>query len=166
MALFWASNIGMQTTAAPATTTTTTAIRTMLQVATPSTSSLRVVAFGVEFSAALANVCTVELIDTISVAATVTTHVAAGVQPYDGNANGGASVVTLGTSATGYNASGEGTVTATRTGKVKILPVGATSYEWEWSLGREFFVPVSHFLRIRMTANPAVSAYCWALWEE
>lgn len=168
MSLYWASNNAMVTTAAqvPVVTGTAGVIKTMLQVATPSTNTLRVVAFGVEFATTLTAPCTVELVDTAAIAATVTAHVAAGVQPYDGGANGGASIMTLGTAATGFTATAEGTVVATRTGKVKILPIGSTSYEWEFSLGREFFVPVSHFLRIRLTTNPTINAYTWILWDE
>lgn len=170
MTLFWAANNSVALTAAQAGQATGTTIRTMLQVATPSSSSLRVVAFGVEFASALTGACTVELVDTFAVAATtLTAHVAAGVQPYDGNANGGASIMTLGAGATGYNVAGAGTentTTASRTGKLKILPIGSTSYEWEWSLGREFFVPVSHFLRLRMTTTPTINAFCWILWDE
>jgi len=57
---------------------------------------------------------TCELIQT-DVAATVTAHVAAGVQPYD-DPGAVPSTVTLGTTATGYTATSEGSITATRFG--------------------------------------------------
>jgi hypothetical protein len=169
--LFWTSNNAMPTTAAQALQSTGTAIRTMLQVAPPSTRGLKVVAFGVEFANALTAACTVELIDTGTVAATgLTAHVAAGVQPYDDQAAGvAASSVGLGTGTTGYTASTtctEGSITATRTGKYKVVPIGAAEYEWEWSYGREFSVPASHFLRVRMTTGTTVNAYTWVLWDE
>lgn len=170
MTLYWTSNNAMNTTAAQATQTTGTAIRTMLQVATPSTNTLEVVAFGLEFATALGAAATVELIDTVSVAATgLTAHVAAGVQPYGSASTGGASSMTLGTGATGYTASTtctEGSTTATRTGHYKVMPIGASQYEWEWSLGREFFVPVSHFLRVRITTSITIGVYVWVLWDE
>lgn len=166
MTLYWAWNGAMQTTAAPAMVATGTTIKTMLQVATPATKTIKVVAFGCEFANALTAACAVELVETGSVAATVTAHVAAGVQPYTSDSLGGASSMTLGTTATGYTASAEGTVTATRTGKYKMLPVGSTSYEWEWSLGREFSVGVSKILRVRMTTATTVNAMCWLAWEE
>lgn len=170
MTLYWTSNNAMPTTAAQVLQATGTAIRTMLQVATPSTNTLKVVAFGVEFATALTAACTVELVDTGTVAATgLTAHVAAGVQPYGCDSTGGASSMTLGAGATGYtpgSAATEGTITSVRTAKQKVMPVGATSYEWEWSLGREFFVPVSHFLRVRMTTATTVNAYTWLLWDE
>lgn len=171
MALYWAANGLQATTAAQLTQLTGTAMRTMQQVATPSTRTLKVVAFGVEFASALTAAATVELIDTGTVACTgMTAHVAAGVQPYGSDAQGGASDMTLGTGATGYFASGntltEGTVTSGRTAKSKILPIGATSYEWEWSQGREFAVPVSHFLRTRITTSVTIGAFTWILWDE
>lgn len=169
MAMFWAANNAMPTTTQYATQATGTALRTMLQVATPSTSTLKVVAFGVEFATALTAAATVDLVDTGTVACTgLTAHVAAGVQPYGADAQGGTSVMTLGTGATGYSAgsSTEGSPTSVRIGKMKILPIGATSYEWEWSLGREFIVPVSHFLRLRVNTTPTINASCWILWDE
>jgi hypothetical protein len=165
--LFWTGNTAMPTTAAPTFVTTGTAIKTMLQVQAASTQPLRVVAFGIEFANALTAACTVELITTSTIAATVTAHVAAGVQPYDlGATNTSVSSVVLGTAATGYTASAEGTITATRTGKTKSIPIGASEYEWEWSYGREFLVPASHNLRVRCTTGTAVNAFCWILWDE
>lgn len=170
MSLYWASNSAMPTTAAQGTQLTLAVVHTMLQVATPSTNTLRVVAFGIEFASALTSAATVELIDTGTVAASgLTAHVAAGVVPYDAGANGGASIMTLGAGATGFapgTAVTEGATTSVRTGHYKILPIGATSYEWEWSLGREFFVPVSHFLRMRVTTGVSIGAYTWILWDE
>lgn len=170
MTLYVAANAVMPTTAAPLTQLTGTAIKTMLQVATPSTRQLKVVAFGIEFASALTAAATVELVDTGTVAATgLTAHVAAGVQPYGADSQSGASDMTLGTGATGYWTTGgptEGTITSVRHGKYKNLPIGATSYEWEWSLGREFAVPVSHFLRIRVTTSVTIGVYCWILWDE
>jgi hypothetical protein len=168
--LYWASTAAMPTTVAPATVTPTpTTATTILQVATPSTNTLKVVAFGIEFGAALTAACTVELIDSGTVPATaLNAHVAAGVQPYSSDSAGGASSMTLGASATGWWKTGqaEGTITSVRSFKNKILPVGSTSYEWEWSLGREPFIPVSHFLRIRTTTATNAALFAWCLWDE
>lgn len=163
--MYLVTNGPMPTTAAQAPLATGTAIKTHLQIAAPSTSTLQVVAFGVEFATALTAVATIELIET-DVAATVTAHVAAGVQPYDAADIGGASVVTLGTAATGYNASVEGTITATRLGKYKALPIGASEYEWEWTPGREWTVQRSKFARIRITTATTINALAWVLYAE
>lgn len=164
MTLYVAYNQAAATTAALTGVTTGTSLKTMLQIATPSTRDIRVVKWGVTTLTAPTAPVVCELIQT-DVAATVTAHVAAGVQPYD-NAGGPASLMTLGTTATGYTATDEGTVTATRQGDYVVLAIGVSTYAWEWSLGREWHVPVSKFLRVRMTTSAAVSAVTWVAWQE
>ncbi len=164
MALYWASNAAMATTAAPTPVTTGTSVKTLLQIATPSTRSIKVVEWGISFDGATAATpIRCELLQT-DVAATVTAHVAAGVQPYN-DPNAPASLMTLGTSATGYTASSEGTITATRTADLQLV-APTTLYVRQWPLGREFGVPISKFLRVRVTAAAAVNAYCYVVWEE
>lgn len=159
--LYMAYNGPMVTTAAFAGVTTGTAIKTLLQVATPSTRDLRVVAWGISFDGSPSAI-KAELIQT-DVAATVTAHVASGVQPFS-DPNAPASLVTLGTSATGYTATAEGTITATRT--LDALIDTAYTYAYEWPLGHEPRIPVSKFLRVRVTAAAAVNALCWIRWKE
>jgi hypothetical protein len=159
--LYHAYNGPMVTTAAFVPVTTGTAIKTLLQIATPSTRDLRITAWGFSYDGAPSAIKT-ELIQT-DVAATVTAHVASGVQPFS-DPNAPASLVTLGTSATGYTASAEGTITATRTFDAVLAT--ATTYAYEWPLGHEPRVPVSKFLRIRVTAASAVNAVVWARWKE
>ena len=173
MTLFWCANSAMPTTAANAPAATVSGCRTYLQIATPATRGLSLVSFGVQFSGAVTVATTVEAIDTAAVGASVlTAHVAAGVQPYGKEALQGTapvSAMTLGAAATGYapGTATEGAVTATRTGKVEIIPIGGQDYEWEWSFGREFCVGPSRFLRFRITTtttSPTVTI--WALWDE
>lgn len=164
MSLYWAGNGPMPTTAAFAPVTTGTAVKTMLQIATPSTRAIKVVEWGISFDgSAAATPIRCELLQT-DVAATVTAHVAAGVQPYE-DSGAPASLMTLGTSATGYTATAEGTITATRHGDLQFIPPTG-QYVKQWPLGREFEVPVSKFLRVRVTAGAAVNAYCYVVWAE
>lgn len=161
-----AYNGAMQTTASFVGVTTGTAVKTMLQIATPSTCTLRVRSWGIFFdgSAAAAPIkC--ELIDTATVAATVTAHVAAGVQPFDAEAGATASLMTLGTGATGYTASAEGTITATRIGDLAYVPPTG-GYVYEFALGNEFQVTASRFLRVRVTAGAARDCVTWIRWCE
>jgi hypothetical protein len=159
-----AYNGPMVTTAAFGGVTTGTAIKTLLQVATPATRVFTVVAWGITFDgSAAATPIKCELLDT-NVAATVTAHVAAGVQPY-GHVGTPASLATLGTAATGYTATAEGSITASTYGDLQyVAPNGGYSYEF--SLGREWVVGVSRFIRIRVTAGAAVNAVCWLRWSE
>lgn len=161
MALYWAANGANPTTAAQVAVTTGTSIKTLLQVATPSSRAIRVVEWGISFDgSSAATPIKVELIQT-DVAATVTSLTPT---PYD-DSNAPASLCVGGASATGYTATVEGTVTATRMGDVQFV-APTSQYVKQWPLGREFMVPVSKFLRVRVTAGAAVNAYCYIQWVE
>jgi hypothetical protein len=157
----------MPTTAAQPKVTTGTAIKTMLQLATPSTRQLQIISWGYSLDAVPGGIGQVELIQT-DVAATVTAHVAAGVQPLDPNAP--ASLLTLGTAATGYTASAEGSTTATRTFDGRNIPATAggedLSYAYQFVYDERPIVAVSKFVRVRVTFASAVSMTCWIVWDE
>lgn len=161
-------NAPMQTTAAIAKVTTGTSIKTMLQIATPSTRECQLISWGYDLDAVPGSTGgIVELIQT-DVAATVTAHVASGVQPLDPNAP--ASLMTLGTSATGYTATVEGSTTAVRTFDTNFAQpsAGAASlnYEYQWMPDERPIVAVSKFLRIRVTFAAAVNMLCWVCFDE
>jgi hypothetical protein len=159
------ANGAMPTTAGQAKVTTGTAIKTMLQLATPSTRAFRIVEWGISFDASAAAVPILcELIETGAIAATVTAHVAAGVQPYN-DPNATASLATLGTAATGYTASAEGTITATRYADLQLI-APTNQYVYQWPLAQEFLMAPSRFLRVRVTAAAAVNALCYMEWSE
>lgn len=157
------------TAAARTYVTTGTAIKTMLQLATPSTAGLKVVRWGVRFASAPTAVVRCELIETTSVAATVTAHVAAGISPYNDASAGLASVLVpgLSTTTTGYTATAEGSVTgSTRVADEIQIPIGISFYDYEWALGREFQIAPSKILRARMTTGTAVDAAVYIVWDE
>lgn len=162
-------NAPMATTAATASVTTGTAIKTMLQIATPSTRQIQLISWGYSIEAGPATgPLKTELIQT-DVAATVTAHVASGVQPLDPNAP--ASLMTLGTSATGYTASAEGTTAASRL--FDFVTVGPNSssaatldYSYQWMPDERPIVAVSKFLRVRATFATAANMICWVVFDE
>ena len=155
----------MPTTAAQAKVTTGTAIKTLLQIATPSTRGLQVVEWGISFDGtAVATPIKCELLETGAVAATVTAHVAAGVQPFN-DSGAPASLVTLGTTATGYTSSGEGTISAIRMFDAQLV-APTNQYLKQFPLDQGPDVGVSKFLRVRVTAAAAVNAYCYVVWVE
>lgn len=161
-------NAAMPTTAAIAPVATGTTIKTMLQIATPATRQCQLISWGYTLSAVPASgTATIELIQT-DVAATVTPHVAAGVQPLDPNAP--ASLMTLGASATGYTATAEGTVTATRTFDTDQIASTAgaqpLNYDYQWMPDERPIVAVSKFLRVRVTFAASVNMLCWVVWDE
>lgn len=154
-----------QPTAAGAVTRATgTTVKTLLQIATPSTEDMKIVEWGISFDGSTsATPVLVELIDT-NVAATVTAYVAADVIKLNAP-NDAASLITLGTTASGYNASAEGTITAARSLDTQLI-APSSSYFKQYPLGREPAVAVSRFLRVRVTAPATVNAVAYVTWEE
>lgn len=166
MSTYIVRNGPMATTAAPPKVTTGTAIKTLLQVAPSSGNPIIVKEWGISFDgSAAATPIAVELVDTFLIAATVTAYVANDVQPFLRSADVGAASVTLGTAASGYTASAEGTVVATRHGDVQLI-APTNQYVKQFPLGMEYFIPGGHFLRVRVTAAAAVNAWCYVVFQD
>lgn len=158
----------MPTTAAQQTVTTGTGVKTMLQIATPSTRQIQLISWGFSFDDFPGDDSTIELLQT-DVAATVTAHVAAGVQPLDPNAP--ASLMTLSTTATGYTATAEGTTTASRVFDVVGIGTAAgivsSPYVYQWMPDERPIIAVSKFLRVRTTVSTsAIDFRTWVVWDE
>jgi hypothetical protein len=163
MASFITYNNAMVTTGAFAPVTTGTAIKTMLQVKAPAGGPMTVWKYGVSFDGSGTTPIKVELLDTGTVAATVTAHVAAGL--IDMTGRGLTSTAQLSTTGTGYTATAEGSITTTRSADTQqILP--GNYFQNEWSMGREFIVPAGNLVRIRVTATAAVNCQCFIAWDE
>lgn len=170
MAVYKAWNGAMPTTAAQASVTTGTAIKTMLQLSTPATRDITLIAWGFSIDDPPGADAVVELLQT-DVAATVTAHVAAGVQPQ--NAGSPASLLTLGVANTGYTATAEGSITATRVfDTVSLSSVSAEAaagmvYTYQFMPDERPVIPVSKFLRVRATTpTTAVDMRAWICWDE
>lgn len=158
----------MPTTAAQQTVTTGTAIKTMLQLSTPSTRQMQLIAWGFSIDDTSGADGVVELLQT-DVAATVTAHVAAGVQQLDPNAP--PSLLTLGVANTGYTATAEGAITATRVFDAVSLSSTTSespyTYAYQWMPDERPIIAVSRFLRVRATTpTTAVDMRCWVVWDE
>lgn len=156
------------TTAAQQSVTTGTAIKTMLQLSTPSTRMIQVLEWGFSLDDPPGADGVIELLQT-DVAATVTAHVASGVPNLD--PNGTTTLLTLGTSNTGYTASAEGTTTASR--MFDTVSLSSVSGESGLQYVRQFMpdarpiVAVSKFLRVRATTPTTASDMrCWVLFNE
>ena len=158
-------NGAMPTTAAQVKVAVANGVKTMLQLSTPATRQIQLISWGYSIDAALAGV--VELMQT-DVAATVTAHVAAGVQPLDPNAP--ASLLTLGTANTGYTASAEGSTTASRVFDVQEVASSSPpnlSYSYQWTPAERPIVAISKFVRVRTTFGATTSSMvCWIVWDE
>lgn len=167
-----AYNGAMVTTTAMAGVTTGTSAngKTMLQLATPSTRQIQLISWGYDLDDPPGADGSIELLET-DVAATVTAHVAAGMQPVVSGIPG--SLLTLGVSASGYSASAEGSITTTRQFDLKRLSSTSAeaapvmSYSYQWLPDERPVVGVSKFVRIRATTpSTASDMTCWVCWDE
>jgi len=161
-------NGAMATSAAQLAVATGTTIKTMLQLATPATRTITLISWGWSFSEAAGAVGEIDLIES-DTAATVTAHVASGVQPITTGAP--ASLLTLGTGATGYTSSSETAPTTTRTFDAQRVPASLTGAPTPWAYqcmpDERPVVAVSKFLRLRATTpTSGVNMLCWIAWEE
>jgi hypothetical protein len=167
MGLYLIGNGPQQTTAAFAVVTTGTAIKTLLQFKASATATARIVEWGISFDgSANATPGKVELIET-DVAATVTAAVAADITKLDGDAlaNGDptTNLIQVGTSATGYTATAEGSITSVRNLAGPQLIAPTNQFIQQFPLGREPVIQVSKFARIRVTFAAAINAYCYII---
>ena len=163
MAIYRIYNGPAPTTAVQLALTTGTSILTMLQVKGVAALLMKVKAWGVSMDgAAAAAGVQWELIETGTIFGTVTAHAAAGIVAVDAQALKTVSTTyfAVGTAATGFDASVEGTIVASRVFDSQFVqPTG--QYAWEFSLGNEREVEAVSALRIRCKAAAAVNAVCW-----
>lgn len=154
------------TTAAQLAVTTGTAIKTLLQVKGVTAVQFKVKAWGISFDgAAAAAGIQAELVETGTVFGTVTASVAADLLKWDDpNSPVSTTYFSVGTSATGYTCTSEGTITATRVFDSQFVQP-TNQYAWEFSLGNEPKVEAVSALRIRVKAAAAVNALAWLLLE-
>ena len=163
-ALFKIYNGATPTTAAMAPVTTGTVIKTMLQYKPSATAVSRIVEWGVSFDgSAAATPGKVELIET-DVAATVTAFVAADIVKINGDAIAYGDVTTniiqVGTAASGFTATAEGTTTASRLLDYQLIaPI--TQFIYQSPLDFEAICQVSKFYRIRVTFGTAINCVCY-----
>jgi hypothetical protein len=151
----------MPTTAAQAVVTTGTSIKTLLQL--KPFNQLKINAWGISFDgSAAATPIKCELLETGTVFGTVTASADADVVKLDGTDQAVASVagLTLGTSATGYTCTSEGSITVTRMFDAQLV-APTNQYIYQFPLGQEPVCVIGNATRIRVTAGAAVNAYAW-----
>ena len=171
----------MATTGPAPTTLATTVVtsgtggtmKSYLQIKT-GTAPIRICEWGVSFDGTVVDVpLKCELIDTGTVAATVTSYKTGDIYKYnDPNAaNASVSFNTSNASSTafsGYNATAEGAITSGRVLDVAFVsPTGF--YVHQFPLGREPEIKDGgSIVRVRVTSNvtTSVNAYAYCIWEE
>lgn len=151
--------------AAPVAVTSAAVVKTMIQLSTSASSELRVTEWWWEGNAsAAATPVTVELLrHGTGPCTTVTAYVAADILKYEPNSRN--SLITLGTSNSGFTATAEVTPATAPNSITHFVPPTSGIYI-QYPLGREPEVAVSTFLRIRNTAPAAINVYCGVVWEE
>ena len=168
MAIYQIFNGATPTTAKFVAVTTGTAIKTLLQVKPSATLVAKIIEWGIRVDApASAALLVAELLET-DVAATVTAHVAAGINKVDAEALRGGdpttNLIQVGTTSTGYTASGEGTITAVRLFDSIVQTIPTTNgFEFvkQFPLGREPVLDLGLFGRIRTHTSVAMNAVCY-----
>lgn len=160
--LYIAYNGAEPTTAKRVAMASGTSLHTIMQVATPSTTGIIVVAWGFSCEAATdATHGSVELIETDVAATAGTSLTPTKVNTVD------ASLCVGGTGATMFSDGSvtEGSITAVRS-LDSCLASPTEHYVREFSLGREPTVAASKFLRVRVHFASTVNMLAWIEWEE
>ena len=141
-------------------------IKTMLQVKMSSPHAGKVIEWGFSADAAAAAVPgSVELIETAAVFATVTAFAAGDICKWsDPNAPVQTEYFDVGTAASGFTASAEGTVAATRIFESQQMPPTGF-YSKQFPLGREPLLTTANSLRIRTKFAADVNITCYVLIE-
>lgn len=155
------------TTAAQVAVTTGTAIKTLLQVKGVTAVRYKIKEWGISFDgSAAATPIKCELLETGTVFGTVTAAVAGDLTGYDaqGLATTSTTYFSVGTTATGYTCTSEGSITTTREFDVQFI-APTNQYVKQWPLGCEPYCDAVSALRIRVTAGAAVNAYCYVVVE-
>lgn len=163
------ANGPQQTTAAFQKVTTGTAIKTMLQFKPGTTTLAKILEWGYSFDGfAAAAPGQVELIET-DVAATVTAYAVADITKWDSAAllagDPTTNLIAVGTTSSGYTASGEGSIAAVRNLAGPQLGAPTNQFIQQFPLGREPVVQPSKFARIRVTFAAAINMQCYLLIE-
>lgn len=159
--LFW--NGPMQTTTAPASVATGTSRKTLIQI--KPLVLVRVLEWGISFDGyAAAAPIKVELVE-VDVAATVTAFVNNDITKVDGDAllygDPTSEIYSVGTSASGYTSTGEGTITATRNLDAPQLIAPTNQFVKQFPLGDYPIVQRNKYARIIVTAPATVNAFCY-----
>ena len=151
----------MPTTAAFAPVTTGTSIKTMLQLKPFNVA--RITAWGISFDgSAAATPGKVELLETGTIFGIVTASADVDVFKTGGGDQANASVagLTLGTTATGYTCTSEGSIVATKILDSVLLPPTAP-YVYQFPLGAQPLMLIGNCYRVRVTFAAAINAVCW-----
>jgi hypothetical protein len=145
-----------------ATSSTSGTVKTILQVKSPPNSKIRVVEWGYIFTTTPTAPIQMELVETGTVFATVSSG---SISNYN-DVTGYTSLCTVSTAGTGFNASAEGGPTSTRL--LAQTFDTALYFKQQFPLGREPELNEASSLRIRATpsTSAATTVLAFVVWEE
>lgn len=167
MALFIAYNAALDaTTGVTAGTSYSTGAKVAIQLATPSTTELRLVEWGISFNGNAAGtpaVCTLCQASAASGATGLTAHSTSTIKAI-GDRNK-TSTLTMGTTSSAY---GNAAITTNTTEKEFAAAfVGPMSqYEKQFPLGRDYVVDASKYLQLRINTAATYTALAYIVFEE
>ncbi|QES45255.1 hypothetical protein DEJ49_33495 [Streptomyces venezuelae] len=165
MAQYIAFNCALDaTTGVLAGTSYAAGAKVAIQLAPPSTISLRVIEWGVSFNGSAAGTPSVCTLAQASAASTCSSaHSTSTIVPVGDNAK--TSSLTMGTTSSGY---GNGAITTNTTEREFAAAfVGPTSqYEKQFPLGRDYIVLPSKFLQLRINTAATLTAIAYIVFEE
>lgn len=147
-----------------ATSATSGTVKTILQIKT-GTGKIRIVEWGYTLDSVPTSPLRVELVETGLIFATVTT-LGSGVLKYNDVTGVASQTAAAGTASTGFNASAEGTITASRLFAYEYE--NGMYFKQQFPLGREPEVNAASSLRIRATptTSSAINIMPYVIWEE
>jgi hypothetical protein len=139
-------------------------IKTALQIATPSTTDIVVIGWGVSFDGPAGGTQVPVICSLVDDPTAATAGTALTPETW-GNALAPTSLCVGGTALTAYNCTTETTLTGPRyLDSQEVSP--QAGYAVYWPDGRQPKVGVSRFLRVRCTAPAGVNVIPWVLWAE
>lgn len=166
MPIYLLANGAMQTTTAFTKVTTGTSIKTLMQLKLLQPACI--LEWGISFDGSSATTPgLVELIET-DVAATVTAYVKADITKIDYTAlqisDPTVSFISVGTSASGYTGTVEGTITSVRNLDAPQL-IAPTNNFYKRYQTKKPYIQANKFARIRCTFSAAINTYCYIILE-
>lgn len=161
-------NAAMPTTGSMVAVTTGTALKTLLQIKPGATQVIKIREWGISGDASAAATPGIVTLSVTDTAATVTAHVAAGIHKFDSEAltagDPTTNIFAVGTTSTGFTASGEGTVGTNRVGDSQLV-APTNQFVIQFPLGAGFAVQPGEFCRLRCTFGAAINVLCYVLVE-
>jgi hypothetical protein len=168
--LYRAYNGHQPTTGQEAGVTSSTSLKTMMQLETVAGRQIAIVEWGWSCTGSPSG-AVIDLGTSVAVAATVTAYVAADLYNFTNPSGPASTALTVGTAASGFSSSAEGTIAAFTAFDTQVLTTN--TYIKQFPLGREPVLggpaasAAATVLRIRNTVpTTAVTVNCYIIWRE